>query len=227
VFLADNPQKPVHVTVGMYNIKFIEIPAGLKDGDRVLLSPPFDAEEKDLAGSIITNGEDVVAAGMTNHNLGPSPMSEARSFSANGRRARPGESDADGQGTAPRSRRTPNGEFTPPNMSQLRRGPDSAESDPSSGPSRESRRGSGPQRQFTEGGPRQGADGTQPRMNREELMKQFDTNGDGELDETERAAMRERVGGRRRAPGSTNSPAEPSPAPLTPNLPSPSRNDSR
>jgi hypothetical protein len=35
------------------------------------------------------------------------------------------------------------------------------------------------------------------------MMKQFDKNGDGELDETERAAMRERGGGQRRR---TNAP---------------------
>jgi Ca2+-binding EF-hand superfamily protein len=29
---------------------------------------------------------------------------------------------------------------------------------------------------------------------RQEMLKQFDTNGDGQLDETERAAMRERFG---------------------------------
>jgi hypothetical protein len=41
--------------------------------------------------------------------------------------------------------------------------------------------------------------------NREELLKQFDKNGDGELDEEERAAMRERFGQRRRG---TNAPPE-------------------
>jgi hypothetical protein len=41
------------------------------------------------------------------------------------------------------------------------------------------------------------------------MLKQFDKNGDGELDESERTAMRERFGGQRRR---TNSPpAEPAP----------------
>ena len=35
-------------------------------------------------------------------------------------------------------------------------------------------------------------------------MKQFDANGDGQLDEVERAAMRERFGGRERRRPSTN-----------------------
>ena len=40
-------------------------------------------------------------------------------------------------------------------------------------------------------------------FNREEMMKQFDANRDGQLDETERAAMRKKTGGRSRG-GSTN-----------------------
>jgi len=42
------------------------------------------------------------------------------------------------------------------------------------------------------------------------MMKQFDTNSDGELDETERAAMRERFGGRRRGGNTNAAPREPS-----------------
>jgi HlyD family secretion protein len=59
VFLASAPQQPVPVEVGMYNTKFIQITSGLKDGDRVLLAPPFDAKEKDLSGAIIGEGESV------------------------------------------------------------------------------------------------------------------------------------------------------------------------
>ncbi len=65
VFLASAPQEPVPVTVGMYNTKFIEICSGLKDGDRVLLAPPFDTQEKDLGGAIIADGE-TLPAGATN-----------------------------------------------------------------------------------------------------------------------------------------------------------------
>ena len=49
----------------MYNTKFIEITPGLKDGDRVLLAPPFDTKEKDLGGAIIADGE-ALPAGATN-----------------------------------------------------------------------------------------------------------------------------------------------------------------
>src|SRR5664279_5504467 len=44
VFLASSPQEPVPVTVGQYNTKFIEICSGVKDGDQVLLAPPFDSK---------------------------------------------------------------------------------------------------------------------------------------------------------------------------------------
>ncbi len=57
VFRADRLQEPVTVTVGMYNNKFIEITSGLKEGDRVLLSPPFDTQEKDLSNAIMVDGE--------------------------------------------------------------------------------------------------------------------------------------------------------------------------
>jgi HlyD family secretion protein len=38
---------PVNVEVGLYNDKFIEIKSGLREGDRVLLSPPLSIEEVD------------------------------------------------------------------------------------------------------------------------------------------------------------------------------------
>ncbi len=63
VFLASAPQEPVPVTVGMYNTKFIEISAGLKEGDQVLLAPPFDTQEKDLGGAIIADDETLPAGG--------------------------------------------------------------------------------------------------------------------------------------------------------------------
>ncbi|HSU55139.1 MAG TPA: efflux RND transporter periplasmic adaptor subunit [Candidatus Dormibacteraeota bacterium] len=56
VFLASAPQEPVPVSVGMYNTRFIQITTGLQDGDQVLLAPPFDAHEKNLAGGIMEEG---------------------------------------------------------------------------------------------------------------------------------------------------------------------------
>lgn len=57
VFLASAPQEPVPVTVGQYNTKFIQICSGVRDGDQVLLAPPFDTREKDLGGAIVAEGE--------------------------------------------------------------------------------------------------------------------------------------------------------------------------
>ena len=56
-YLATAPQQPVPVNVGQYNTKFIEITAGLKEGDPVLLAPPFDTKDKDLGGAVIAEGE--------------------------------------------------------------------------------------------------------------------------------------------------------------------------
>ena len=61
VYLSDSENKPVPVTVGMFNSKFIEITKGIKDGDRVLLSPPMEADGSDLGDAVISDGEDVSA----------------------------------------------------------------------------------------------------------------------------------------------------------------------
>jgi HlyD family secretion protein len=69
VYLAKGAkQQPQPVDVGMFNTKFIEIAKGLRPGDRVLLSPPFDTNVKDLAGGILAEGE---ARGLTNF---PAPV---------------------------------------------------------------------------------------------------------------------------------------------------------
>lgn len=75
VFLASNPTQPVPVEVGLYNTKFIEVSKGLEPGDRVLLSPPFDTEEKDLGGGIIGQGDSIP----TNRPVPASPGGERRS----------------------------------------------------------------------------------------------------------------------------------------------------
>jgi HlyD family secretion protein len=65
VFLASAPQEPVPVTVGHYNTKFIQICSGVRDGDLVMLAPPFDTKEKDLGGAIVAEGE-TLPPGVTN-----------------------------------------------------------------------------------------------------------------------------------------------------------------
>ena len=71
VFLATAPQEPVPVTVGMYNTRLIQITAGLKEGDQVLLAPPVDPKEKDLGGAIIGESESASEAA-TNQSHTPS-----------------------------------------------------------------------------------------------------------------------------------------------------------
>jgi HlyD family secretion protein len=65
VFLASAPSEPVPVTVGLYNTKFIQVTAGIKAGDQVLLAPLLDTQEKDLGGAIFAEGE-APPAGSTN-----------------------------------------------------------------------------------------------------------------------------------------------------------------
>ncbi len=53
VFLASaKGAEPRPIEVGMFNTKFIEITRGLKEGDRVLLAPPFDTQEKEAATEV-------------------------------------------------------------------------------------------------------------------------------------------------------------------------------
>src|ERR1035437_4390749 len=65
VFLASAPQEPMPVIVGQYNTKFIQICSGVRDGDLVMLAPPFDTKEKDLGGAIVAEGE-TLPPGVTN-----------------------------------------------------------------------------------------------------------------------------------------------------------------
>jgi hypothetical protein len=175
VFLASAPEKPVPVTVGMYNSKFIEITSGVKAGDRVMLSPPFDTKEKDLGGSIIAQGE-VPPEGSTN-----TPPVRIRNDS----RGRSGGPEPGGE------RSLAGGEGRRPfNMEGAQGGDDSQREGMRSG----------------KRGPPRGEQAGGSRTNRQELLKRFDLNGDGALDESEMAAMREQF---RRDRGRTNVPAPP------------------
>ena len=46
---------PVPVTVGNFNDQFIEICAGLKEGDQVALTPPASNEDVDVNGPVLTS----------------------------------------------------------------------------------------------------------------------------------------------------------------------------
>jgi HlyD family secretion protein len=179
VFLRGSPPQPVPVSVGMYNTKFIEITNGLKQGDLVLLSPPFESQDKDLGGSIIVNGEKVPTANGTNR--------PARSSA--------GPSEFNGRPSSDQSR-------SGAEISSNREGPDRDGMGPSeTGAARGSGRGRS-----------EGNAGGGGRFNREEMLKQFDANKDGQLDENERTVMRERMGRGGRQPGSSTN-AAPNPVP--------------
>ena len=202
VFSPDDSDTPVPVTVGLYNTKFIEITSGLKEGDRVMLSPPFDTDEKDLAGGIIANGDKLPEA--TN------PPTATMRNRSNGEENGRGLDRRRGASGDPMSGGQPGG------TGEGRGG--------SSGPGRN--RGDGANDASAFGGAggtgapgaaggfggQRGPGAGGPGFNREEMMKQFDTNGDGQLDENERAAMRERFGRSRRG-GTNASPEQSSPRP--------------
>jgi HlyD family secretion protein len=155
--------EPVPVEVGLFNTKFIEITSGLKEGDEVLLSPPYDVSEKDLGGAIIGEEDQI-----------PEPRPDLiNRIPDNG--AEPGEPRPP-RSDGPRDR----GSFPGENGERPgRAGPGQGSSE---------RKGSGERQGF----------------NREEMLQRFDKNGDGQLDDAERAAMMETFGGR----GRKNRPAE-------------------
>lgn len=168
VFLANAPQEPVPVSVGMYNTKFIEITSGLKEGDQVMLSPPFDTKEKDLGGAIVAEGEKPPIS--TNATLRPTIRNK--------------------NGTPARGEQTQSG----PGEGKRRPGENEPGADSLTGPARSQKRSEA-------GGSR-----TNREAMMQEMLKQFDANGDGQLDETERTAMREKSGRER---GRGKSPSAP------------------
>jgi HlyD family secretion protein len=189
-YVAGNPPRPVSVGVGMYNQKLIEITSGLKEGDRVLLSPPFDTQEKDLGGSVMAKGEAV-------------PVADSNAVArvlANGRNGeRSGGPTAAANPAAPGARGFGgNGEGQTGDQPRQRQpGGDQSQLTTAEQPSGDAANG--------ERRPRPGREGGGNLPNREEILKQFDKNGDGELNDEERAAMRTQFGGQRRR--GTNAPS--------------------
>ena len=191
-YVAGNPPHPVPVGVGMYNQKLIEITSGLKEGDRVLLSPPFDTQEKDLGGAVMAQGEamPVADSNAVARVLAPGRKGERGDApAAVASPAAPGALGLNGdggiQGGDQPGERRPGGD-----QGQL-----TAAEQPAGDTANRERR----LRPGREGG------GNFP--NREEILKLFDKNGDGELDDGERAAMRAQFGGQRRR-GTNTPPAE-------------------
>jgi HlyD family secretion protein len=183
---------PIPVHVGMFNTRFIEITSGLKPGDRILLSPPFDTHEKDLEGSVLAADEKASVATNTSPRVAAAALREATP-PANGN----GEPQfAATEGNGPRSglpmRAEPDAApgGNRPDFSEMIRQFDKDGDGQLDEAEREQMRAA---MQTRFGGQGQGGQGG-PRMSREEMLKRFDKDGDGELNEEERAAMREATG---------------------------------
>lgn len=186
--LNGRKQEPRPVEVGMFNTKTIQILSGLEEGERVLLSPPFDTQEKDLEGGVLSEEE---KRSMTNRPVAPpqSPTAPSGAPGIGPITQRGGEQVVgspmakQGNGASPAGAGAPGGVpaggFNPQDFIK----PYDKDGD---GKLNESERE---------------AMTAAMAARREEMMKRFDTNGDGELDETERAAMRQAFPGRQRGSG--------------------------
>ncbi len=148
VYTAASSSRAVPVEVGLFNTKFIQIVSGLKEGDRVMLSPPLDSKPADMDGSIMEDGE-------------KPPTNDVSMMQAPSNPVGP---------------KTPGGSVSP---EQKTRRPE--------GPGTDERNGATRRGGEQEGAGRPGAGGG---FNREEMMKKYDKNGDGKLDEDERSAIR-------------------------------------
>jgi len=166
VFLASAPQRPVPVGVGMYNAKFIEITTGLKEGDRVLLAPPFE-EEKDLSGAVLAQGETLPAAGTNQTARSAKQGKPGKDRSASGKKKIGGDKSSSAGQPGPKG---------------------SAEKGVSV-----STRAGGPPPLDPDAIRRQFYPESSSRTNQQTLLQQFDKNRDGVLDDKERDAMREQI----------------------------------
>ena len=174
VYVAEGKEsKPVPVQVGLYNTKFIQIASGLEAGQKVLLAPPFDSQQKDLGGSIVAEGD----TDATNLVAMAKPLPV------------PAEPDLGNERRGAGPREMGQGGF--PGQGEQRMVPDAAAPEGAPG----------------EGGQRGPAGGREAFR---QMTAQYDKDGDGELNDEEReamrAAMRERFGaqggGRPRGEGS-------------------------
>ena len=181
----------------MFNTKFIQIANGLKEGDRVLLSPPFDSQEKDLEGAVLADNEKAKFA--TNRPSGstkPTPETLPGQPGV-GPVAAGGPPNSEPALAAAGQESGKRGSFNREEfMKQFDKNGDGTIDDSE----REAMQAAMAAR--FGGGPPDASGGAPKGMpNREEMLKRFDKNGDGKLDDEERAAMRASMGGGRRGQG--------------------------
>jgi len=205
VYLVNGSKsEPKQVEVGMFNTKFIQIVQGIEAGDRVLLSPPFDSQEKDLEGPVLADEE---KAKVTLTNLPP-----VEAVSPNGLRDQagsgaplngtPGMTAAGARGADADPGARPGG--GPPgnfDFAEIVKQYDKNGDGELDETEREAMRAAMTARFGGQGPGGAGPGGAGPgggmRMNREEMLKRFDKDGDGQLDDAERGAMREAMGSMR------------------------------
>lgn len=183
--LEGGQTRPVPVEVGLFNTRFIQIVSGLDDGDRVLLSPPFDAEQRDLEGTVLASEE---RARMVATNA---PAVSAASPAPNGRRP--------SSGTGGQAGDVPGAALagTPGSVGRRNAGADLGAAAPGGG---------APEAAGTGGGRQRGAGGQRGGFDREAMMKEYDKDGDGQLSEEEQQAMRDAMRQRFAAQGGPGGP---------------------
>jgi HlyD family secretion protein len=189
---SGNSATPREVELGMFNTKFIQVASGLKEGDRVLLSPPFDTQEKDLEGSVLAEDEKAKLAPTNAPARAAKPAPEAPSGPPGfGPIATVGKPNpAQPQLAANLDPAKAGGFNREAFMKQFDKNGD-GEIDESE---REGMRTAMAAR-FGGGAPDGSGAPPQGMPNREDMMKRFDKDGDGKLDDSEREAMRASMGG--------------------------------
>lgn len=203
--LNNGKPEPQPVELGLFNTKFIEVTKGLSEGNRVLLSPPFDTQEKDLGGAILA-ADEKPAAPPTNL----PPRAPGVSPGAPGTPGQPGTPLAAGNAEPAGAGSEGSGRRGGGNFEEMLK--------------RFDKNGDGQiddqEREAMRAALGTNAPGGGPRMSREEMLKRFDKNGDGQIDEEERNAIRQSFGGSRGGPaggegrgprreGSTSGPSAP------------------
>ena len=233
VYLANGGEPdPRPVEVGLFSTKFIQILSGVQPGNRVLLSPPLDTGSRDLEGSVLADSEKArkmatntpafSAAAKTAASVqlarddnspaaGDGPAENGGAGRGNRQRGQPGQSGPEGAAAGGRGGGGIPSFDREATMKQFDKNNDGKIDETEGAAMREAM-----SQRFGQGGPsggggapNGGARGSMP--NREEMLKRFDKNADGEIDESEREAMRAEFG--RNRPRGTNAPPRATPAP--------------
>ena len=95
--------EPTPVEVGLFNTKFIEVLDGVEEGDEILLAPPLQMEEINLAGEVFGDDEKISASDLKPDNAALDQMEKSSRPRGNdngqGGNARQGGQGAGGRGS--------------------------------------------------------------------------------------------------------------------------------